>query len=502
MGGWWPRTMAEVVRVRFAPSPTGELHLGNVRTALFNWLFARHYDGQFILRIEDTDVARSSEEAERSILEGLRWLSLNWDEGPGKGGDAGPYHQSHRVDIYRSHVEELLSRGQAYRCYCSPERLEAMRAEQRRRGQPPGYDGRCRHLTSDQERQYRDQGIEPVIRFRTPDEGHTLVHDLLRGEISFANDSLEDFIILKSDGYPTYHLANVVDDHLMGVTDVLRADEWIPSSPLHLLLFQAFGWDPPRYIHLPLILDEGGGKLSKRLGDTSLATFRQRGYLPEAIVNYLALLGWSPGDTKELLTVEELTSRFTWERISTSPSVFDLDRLNWFNRWYIRHLPVDRIVREATTFLTEAYGEADRSSGTAYSAEEWLELLVDSVREEVHSLSEIPAHVGFAFLGGMSFTGESREALSGPAASDVLKTFIEKLKPVEVLDVPQASSILTELRTALKEEAGLGAREVMFPLRASLTGNLHGPNLAAIVALLGKERCIQRAESSRASFSS
>jgi nondiscriminating glutamyl-tRNA synthetase len=494
--------MGERVRVRFAPSPTGELHLGNVRTALFNWLFARRYHGEFILRIEDTDVARSSEEAEHAIIDGLQWMSLDWDEGPEKGGDVGPYHQSCRLDIYRSHAQLLVNEGQAYPCYCSPERLDAMRQEQRRRGQPPGYDGRCRELTNEAAHRYRDEGIEPVIRFRTPDDGYTLFHDLLRGEISFANDSLDDFIILKSDGYPTYHLANVVDDHLMAVTHVLRADEWIPSSPRHVLLYEAFGWDPPRYIHLPLILDKSGGKLSKRMGDVSVSAFRERGYVPEAMINYLALLGWSPGDTQELLTREELANRFTWERISTSPANFDLERLNWFNKWYIRHLPVERIAEEATPFLAAAYGDADRSTGTPYSAQEWLDLLVDNVREEVDSLSELPLHVGFAFVDGMSYTAEAKQVLSDAAASDVLDAFVESMQPFEALDVKQANSTLTDLRAVLKEQSGLGAKQVMFPLRAGLTGTLHGPNLAVVVALLGKERCIQRARDSRASFSS
>ncbi len=494
--------MSERVRVRFAPSPTGELHLGNVHTALFNWLFARHYDGDFVLRIEDTDVARSSQDAEQAILDGLRWLSLDWDEGPEKGGDVGPYHQSRRLDLYRAYAERLVEEGHAYRCYCSPERLEAMRQEQRRRGQPPGYDGRCRELSTEEAARYRDQGTEPVIRFRTPDHGRTVFHDLLRGEISFPNDSLDDFIILKSDGYPTYHLANVVDDSLMAISHVLRADEWIPSSPRHILLYQAFGWDPPHFIHLPLILDSGGGKLSKRLGDTSASSFRERGYLPEAMVNYLALLGWSPGDTQELFTTEQLGDAFTWERISTSPAIFDLERLNWFNKWYIRHLPVERIAPEAATFLAASYGEADRSTGTAYSPQEWLTLLVDNVREEVDSLSELPLHVGFAFMDGISYTSEAREALSDAAAGDVLNAFVEKVESMEALDVEQASGILSDLRQALKQQAGLGARQVMFPLRAGLTGSLHGPNLAAIVALLGRERCIQKARDSQASFSS
>ena len=494
--------MVEKVRVRFAPSPTGLPHLGNVRTALFNWLFARHYGGAFIVRIEDTDVARTREGSDRMMLEDLRWLGLDWDEGPQKGGGFGPYYQSQRLSIYHSHAQRLLEEGQAYRCYCAPQRLEEMRREQQRRGQPPGYDRRCRDLSGAEARRCEAQEIEPVVRFTVPLDGETSFHDLLRGEISFANSTVDDFVILKSDGYPTYHLANVVDDHLMEVTDVLRADEWIPSAPRHILLYKALGWEPPRYIHLPLILDKSGGKMSKRLGQTSIAAYRQRGYFPEAIVNYLALLGWSPADTQEIFRLDELAGRFTWERISVSPSTFDLERLNWFNRWYVRHLPASRIAGEAVPYLREAYGRDERSQGTAYSPEEWLELLVDNVREEVDSLDQLPAHVGFAFVDGVAFTAEARDVLCAPTATAVLEAFVERLKSVDRLGVAEARSLIRELGDLLGEKEHLKAREIMFPVRASLTGSLHGPSLAAVMALLGKERCIQRVRDSQCSLSS
>ena len=493
--------MAKTARVRFAPSPTGELHLGNVRTALFNWLFARHYNGSFILRIEDTDVARSSEEAERAILEGLRWLGIDWDEGPGKEGSFGPYRQSDRLAIYRSHATRLLDAGLAYRCYCSSERLEEMRREQRRRDRPPRYDRRCRTLTDADRERYESQGTEPVIRFMTPGQGETSFRDLLRGEISFGNDTLDDFVIMKSDGYPTYHLASVVDDHLMEVSHVLRAEDWIPSSPRHVLLYRAFGWEPPHFVHLPLILDKAGGKLSKRQGDMSVADYKQNGYLPEALVNYLALLGWSPGDTQEILSAEELIDRFTWDRISVSPAVFDLERLNWFNRWYIRHLPVDRMAHAVAPYLREAYGREEQSEDTAYSPDEWLTLLVDNVREEVDSLGQIPAHVAFAFIDELAYTGEAAEAMRAPAAGEVLVAFVDKLQSLEILDIAAANTVLQNLRALLKERRNLGAREVMFPIRAGLTGSVHGPNLAAVIALLGRDRCIRRVTQLQSSFS-
>jgi len=494
--------MSEGVRVRFAPAPTGLPHLGNMRTALFNWLFARHHGGDFIVRIEDTDVARRLEGADQVILEGLRWLGLDWDEGPEKGGTFGPYYQSQRMSLYGTHAQRLLHEGQAYRCYCSPERLEEMRQEQQRRGESPGYDRRCRGLDDAEARRHEAQGIKPVIRFKVPLEGETSFYDLLRGDISFANSSLDDFVLLKSDGYPTYHLANVVDDHLMEVTDVLRADEWIPSTPRHILIYRALGWRPPRYIHLPLILEGSGGKMSKRLGDVSLASYRQRGYLSEAIVNYLALLGWSPGDTQEIFTLEELVERFSWERISVSPAIFDPERLNWFNKWYIRHFAPSRIAQAVAPYLRDTYGQDERSGGTAYSPQAWRELLVEHVREEVNSLDQIPARVGFVFLDEIHYTAEAREVLNAPAARRVLEIFVEKLNALPSPDVTQASSLLQELRLRFKERENLKAGAVMFPVRASLTGALQGPSLAAVMALLGKERCVQRVRGSQNSFPS
>jgi nondiscriminating glutamyl-tRNA synthetase len=484
--------VAEIARVRFAPSPTGELHLGNAHTALFNWLFARHSDGILILRIEDTDVTRSDEAAERAIVEGLQWLDLPWDEGPDRGGPFGPYRQSERLAIYQSYAGRLLGEDLAYRCYCSPERLEVMRQEQRRRGEPPRYDGRCRLLSQAEVRECESQGDKPVIRFKSPSEGDTAFLDLLRGVISFPNRALDDFIILKSDGYPTYHLASVVDDHLMQVSHVLRADEWIPSTPRHLLLYQAFRWEPPGFLHLPMILDRAGGKLSKRHGDVSVEAYRHRGYLPEAVVNYLALLGWSPEANEEVLSREELTKQFSWQRISVSPATFDLDRLNWFNKWYIRHLPVVRIARGAVPYLREAYGTESRSEGTSYGPDEWLELLMDNVREELDNLAQVPVHVSFAFVDDLAWTSEARTALQGPRVLQVLTAASGMIEAVQTMDTSAAASLLHELRSRLKKSANLQAREVMLPIRACLTGSVHGPSLAVVMALLGKERCLGR----------
>ncbi|MDH4207507.1 MAG: glutamate--tRNA ligase family protein, partial [Anaerolineae bacterium] len=276
------------------------------------------------------------------------------------------------------------------------------------------------------------------------------------------------------------------------VTHVLRADEWIPSTPRHILLYQAFGWEPPSFLHLPLILEKGGGKLSKRHGDVSVEAYRERGYLPEAVVNYLALLGWSPPDNQEILSREQLAAHFSWEKVAVSPAIFDLERLTWFNKSYIRHLPVEIVARDAAPYLQEVYGQEERSAGTAYDPQAWLELLLDNVREELDTLAQLPAHVAFAFIDEPAYTGEANAALQVPAASEVLNAFSEMVGKVAILDLPTANDLLSGLRSTLREKKNLGAREVMWPIRASLTGSIHGPNLAVVLALLGKDRCQER----------
>ena len=289
------------VRVRFAPSPTGYLHIGGARTALYNWLFARHCGGRFLLRIEDTDRNRFVPDALADITASLRWLGIDWDEGPEAGGEYGPYFQSERLEHYREYAEQLLSEGKAYRCYCTPERLEELRKSQEAAKQPLGYDRYCCNLTEEQRRDLEKSGAKSVVRFKIPREGRTMVHDLLRGEMTFENSTIDDFVLLKSDGYPTYHLANIIDDHLMKISHVMRGDEWLVSTPRHVLLYQAFGWEPPQFAHLPVFLaPSGGGKLSKRHGATSVREYREKGYLPEALANFLLLLGWNPGTEQEL----------------------------------------------------------------------------------------------------------------------------------------------------------------------------------------------------------
>ena len=343
--------MDKPVRVRFAPSPTGYPHVGNIRTAMFNWLFARHSGGRFIVRIEDTDVTRKVKGAVKAILDSLRWLELDWDEGPEVGGSYGPYIQSERLDMYRSAAERLISQGEAYYCYCSPQRLEELRAEQVKRKQPPGYDRCCRDLSPEERAKKEAEGVTPVVRFKTPLEGQTRFNDLIYGDVVFEHSTIDDFVLLKSDGYPTYHLANVVDDHAMEISHVIRAEEWISSTPRHLLLYRALGFEPPQFIHHPMILGPDRAKLSKRHGAVSVIEYREQGYLPEAMLNFLALIGWSLDDKTEILSRKELIAHFSLERIGKTGAIFNREKLDWMNGVYIRKMSADEFFEAAQPYL-------------------------------------------------------------------------------------------------------------------------------------------------------
>src|SRR6266567_606320 len=332
------------VRVRYPPSPTGVPHIGNIRTALFNWLLARHADGAFVLRIEDTDQARLVPGATEKIIQSLRWLGLDYDEGPDPNdpsrdiGDFGPYVQSRRLSIYREAVIDLIERGHAYRCYCTPEQLERDRIELRANRQPPRYKRRCRELPLAVREDNERQGLPSVVRFAMPPYGETTFRDAIRGEITFQNETQDDFIALKSDGYPTYHLANVVDDHEMRITHVIRAEEWLSSTPKHVLLYQAFGWEPPIFMHMPLLRNADRSKISKRKNPVSLEYYERQGYLPEALLNFLALMGWSMSDDREVFSINAMIEEFSFDRVNLGGPVFDLQKLEWLNGLYIRQL--------------------------------------------------------------------------------------------------------------------------------------------------------------------
>jgi len=466
-----------MVRVRFAPSPTGYPHLGNIRTALFNWLFARHNNGSFILRIEDTDVARRVEGAVDTILDSLRWLGLDWDEGP--------YFQSERLEMYREAADQLVREELAYLCYCSPQRLEAMRQEQTKRKQPPGYDRRCRHLTREQKAGLEVSGAPPVVRFKSPLEGQTSFHDLIRGEIVFENSTLDDFVLLKSDGYPTYHLANIVDDHSMAISHILRADEWLSSTPRHVLLYQALGWQPPQFAHLPMILGTDRSKLSKRHGATAINEYRDQGYLPEAMINFLALLGWSLDDKTELLRREEIVKHFSLERVSKTAAVFNRDKLDWMNGVYLRNLSLEDYSERAISFLErDLPSEVERPLDTDY-----IRQIMPLIQERAKTLAEVPQLSEFFFVDKLEY--DAGLLLGKLESGQVVKILQATMTKVEGLGNWDAASLEAVLRP-MAEELNLKTGVFFGLLRVATTGRTAAPPLFQTMEVLGKERCLER----------
>ncbi len=468
------------VRVRFAPSPTGYPHIGNIRTALFNWIFARHHNGQFILRIEDTDVARKVDDAVEVIVESLRWLGLDWDEGP--------YFQSQRLHLYHEFSNILLTGGHAYLCYCSPQRLEVLRQEQLKRRQPPKYDGRCRNLTPNERARLQANNVVPVVRFKTALQGETSFHDLIRGRVTFKNNTLNDFILLKSDGYPTYHLANIVDDHLMAISHVLRADEWLSSTPLHILLYQALNWQPPRFAHLPMILGQDRAKLSKRHGATTIAEYKEQGYLPQAMVNFLALLGWSLDDKTEQLSRDELVKYFSLERVAKTGAVFDSRKLEWMNGVYLRRMDIEELARQSIPFLDKGLPESVRRPlDRAY-----VRRIVPLLQERAKTLAEIPQLADFFFLDELEYDaslllGQGFDAASAAAALGAAITMLENV------EVWKSSSLEHTMRP-LAPGLNLSTRELFGLLRVATTARTAAPPLFETMEVLGKRRCLNRLE--------
>jgi len=476
------------VRVRFAPSPTGYPHVGNIRTALFNWLFARHHGGKFIVRIEDTDVTRKVKGAVKAILDSLRWLGLDWDEGPEVGGNYGPYVQSERLDMYRQTAERLISQGDAYYCYCSPERLEQMRAEQVKRKQPPGYDRCCRDLTPKERAKKEAEGVTPVVRFKTPLEGQTRFNDLIYGEVVFEHSTIDDFVLLKSDAYPTYHLANVVDDHAMEISHVIRAEEWISSTPRHLLLYKALGFEPPEFIHHPMILGPDRSKLSKRHGAVSILEYREQGYLPEAMVNFLALLGWSLDDKTEIISREELIKNFSLERIGKTGAIFNREKLDWMNGVYIRKLTPDEFFEAAQPYLM-----LDEAAGKALIAgEEYVRAALSLVQERARTLAEVAELARFFFVEELDYEPKLLigEKMSRESATQALKASQQKLTPLSAFDADSLEGVLRPLAA----ELGLKTGQLFGTLRVAVTGRTAAPPLFQTMSVLGKERCLRRIE--------
>jgi len=478
--------MSEKVRVRFAPSPTGPLHIGGARSALFNWLLARKYGGQMIVRIEDTDLERSSLESEENILAALRWLGLDWDEGIEVGGPNGPYRQTERLGIYREAVNKLLTNGQAYYCYCSEEELEQEREMLLAKGELPRYLGKCRCLSTEERSRLESEGRKPVVRFRVPDNQIITVRDLVRGDVSFESNGIGDFVIIKSDGIPTYNFAVVLDDSTMDITHVIRGEEHLSNTPRQVLLYEALGLSAPKFAHVSLILGKDRSKMSKRHGSTAVEQYRSKGYLPEALVNFLALLGWSPVGEEEIFTLDQLVEQFSLDRVAKNPAVFDIDKLNWLNGYYIRQSPIERITDLAIPFLQKAgyiSGEINEEK------RRWLQMVVKSVQEYLAYLEQITDYVGIYFNDEVEFENEeARSVLRQEQIPIVMETFEAKLNELPELTVEGIRQLLKSLSKELK----LGGKMVYMPLRVALTGQTHGPELFYIIPILGKERTIRR----------
>ena len=478
--------MTEPVRVRFAPSPTGRPHVGGIRTAMFNWLLARHTGGKFILRIEDTDVTRLVEGAVEYIIEGLRWLGLDWDEGPDVGGDCGPYYQSQRMHLYQEAAERLLSQGDAYYWYCSPERLEEMRKVQMARRQPPGYDRHCRELTEAQRSEKEAAGIVPVVRFKVPAEGQTSFHDMIYGDVTFENSTLDDFVMLKSDSYPTYHLASVVDDHAMAISHVVRGEEWISSTPRHLMIYRALGYTPPLYLHHPLIIGPDRAKLSKRHGDVSILEFRDKGYLPEAMFNFIALIGWSLDDKTELMSRQEFIENFNVARIGKTQAVFNREKLEWMNGVYIRELSIEEFTERAPPFLDRGLPPSvPRPLDAGY-----VRRIMPLVQERAKTLAELPELTEFFFVDELEYETEMLIGKKMTAATTILALERSRqcLQALPSFDETSLEDRLRPLAVELEMKTG----QLFGALRGAVTGRTATPPLFQTMAVLGREPCLKR----------
>jgi len=490
-----------IVRVRFAPSPTGEPHIGNIRTVVFNWLFVRKMEGKFLLRIEDTDRVRYKPETIATIMDGLRWLGLDWDEGPGLeelvrsgvpnpeqyavGGPCGPYIQSERRELYREVAEELIRRGLAYRCNCSQERLDEVRRRQRERKQPVMYDRHCRDRAEGE--------ISPdephVIRLKAPLTGETVVHDLIKGDVVFNNAEMDDQVLLKSDGFPTYHLAVVVDDHHMGVTHVIRGDDWIPSTPKRIVLYNALGWDVPQYVHVPLVTMQGGKKLAKREGATSITEFREQGYLPEALLNFLALLGWSPGEgeEQEVFSRDELVEAFDLSRVSRAPAAFSYDKLDWFNGVYIRSLSADELRDRLIPFWQKAGLIPDPCPD---ELRQMLTRIVPLIQERLKVLSDVVGWTDFFFreIGSPSVESLMGKKMTAAESLSALESARGLLSEIEPFDAEALEQPMRDLAASL----GLKAGQLFGIVRGAVTGKKVAPPLFGTLAVLGREKVLAR----------
>ncbi|HVE13915.1 MAG TPA: glutamate--tRNA ligase [Elusimicrobiota bacterium] len=482
--------MTEKIRVRFAPSPTGYLHIGGARTTLFNWLFARRMKGTFVLRIEDTDEVRSTPDSVSAIVDSIRWMGLDWDEGPeltpgpdgryASKGPHAPYFQMERVELYKKFAAQLLEQGKAYRCYCSKDELDAMRRQAQLEKRPPRYDGRCRDLTEAQRKALEAQGKQASVRLRMPDDGTTVVPDMIRGDVSFENALQQDFVIVKTTGGPTYNFACVIDDHAMGITHVIRGDEHLPNTPSQIQLYKALGWELPKFAHLSMILGPDGAKLSKRHGATSVLEYKTQGYLPETMRNYLALLGWSTKDSQQLFEPQELIEKFDLEGCQKNPATFDPVKLDWMNGEYLRKMTKETLLDRAMPFIEAA--------GLGQVPREKLLPAVALEHEKYKHLSDIPRLVEF-FFKGVEYDPKAVDKVlkkdGVDAVLDGLAALLEKVEPFQ--EKPLEDAI-----RAFVAEKGLKPGQVFHPLRVAVSGRTEGPTLFGMVELLGRAEAVAR----------
>ncbi|MGI6667494.1 MAG: glutamate--tRNA ligase [Bacillota bacterium] len=475
------------VRVRFAPSPTGYLHIGGARTALFNYLFARHHGGKFILRIEDTDTERTIKDSAEKLMEAFRWLGLSWDEGPIVGGPKGPYYQSQRQDLYAKYAEELVAKGAAYKCYCTPEELAAEREKARLERKAPRYSGRCRSLTPDQVALFEGEGRKPVIRLRTRDEGVTVVHDLVHGDVTFRNEEIADFVIMKSDGFPTYNYACVIDDWQMGLTHVIRADEHLSNTPKQQWIYEALGAPMPKFAHVPMILAPDRSKLSKRHGAQTVEEFMDKGYLPEAILNYIVLLGWTPPDaTKEMMTLSEMVELFDLDRVSSTPAVYDTTKMTWMNGQYLR-MKTPKELMEMYIPVAEKLGLATeeelRGRGT------WLRKVILALRERSKTIDEMVESSAFFFRSPHEYDEAGvRKLFTKAGVTELLRKGAAALDAVQDWTLENVESSYRQLIA----REGIKGGDIIHPTRLALSGKTVGPSLFDIIEILGKTESVAR----------
>jgi glutamyl-tRNA synthetase len=469
-------------RVRFAPSPTGDLHVGNARTALFNWLFAKHYGGDFILRIEDTDQERTFPVFEKNILEDLKWLSIEWDEGPEKCGRLGPYHQIQRLDNYDKYVKELISAGKVYFCYCTEEELEAERASLLSMRMMPRYMGRCKKLTDKERDALESRGRKPALRFSV-DKGPIEFNDLIRGEMKFEGDAIGDFIIVRSNRIPSYNFAAVIDDHLMEITHVIRGEDHLSNTAIQILLYRALDFKPPEFAHHSLILGKDRAKLSKRHGSVTVREFRNRGILSPALLNYLSLLGGSVGEGKEVASMEEIISMFSLDRAGKSGAIFDEGKLKWLNAIYIRNCDVDKLTELLRPFIKDAGYDVDLMNRG------WLHQVVEALRDNLVTLADVGLYMDI-FIDDKYLISDEAMAVLREDAAAVVKVLRDELDQKIIPERDFYRSLINSVR----RKTGLKAKDLFLPIRAAVTGRTSGPELEKVFAILGKESIVKRLE--------